>query len=483
MAESLNFLNTALEAFMLGTFPVRPFLLLGYAALVAITWLVWNRYGRGQFREKLIKRMRLAVICALALVYLCALCSQVYVFHSYGIAGKGYAIFFTGDEITSTRLAHDHFGKVVIATALAPWSKDIVPVADSGEALTPYLPKGVAWIMFALFTIATLGSLVLTPSVVRRANGPWRRVAIGALYIAISFIALAKSLDGGIVSDSAGIALGMYTVLLYAPKHFYKALMVSTAAYAAVLTLLYVGGYYWPQHFFFETLVRSALFAALLALLCYLAFARATKHMMFISSAATLVLFICIGIFVHRIGETNRDYLARPIESGKDWLAAYPSEAQPALPRIGSVGRLVLYNADEFAGAPTFYALDSYHLPYWYMPISQFPNTCFPATVLSGEEFSLVSRKPLVSTVFAGGIVTLDLTPAVAARSGWYAYQARITQNGCTPRYADVMQQAIHAAGSDQAIVYNLTLFTVPASDSRAQANGDKKEADTVPVF
>ena len=450
MPHLLTFLNSVTGAFMLGTYPIRSFLLLG-AALMLLAGVVVAR-SRMQLSARMRPALSFMAIGSLAVLFALTLAMEASVFRAHGIPQRDLAIFMTGEEITDSRLVHTHFGKVIIGASVGRMFPHTIHRSDTGAALLPYVPAPMVVLQGTLFLLALFALFGALASRVASVSGTRQKVALGLLAALSGFIVLEKSIDGGILSDGAGLALAACLGLLFAPlSYFPRALAWGAVGYGLVLGGLYLSGWYWTLTYFAHALAHTVIFFLAAVALWYAAYGAHRRTLALLSCLA----LGAIGSYAYFDGD-GRAYLRAPLSEGA-YLATYPFESAPDLPQVGQIGRLAVYDASPLSPATVGEAAHALRLPFWYRPFSQ-GGFC-------EERFVVLSPAPLTDISSASG-VALDavFAPAGTSPAGWYRYEARITHSPCLWRYLDVVRETLREAGSDTVIVYQLSTFPDGAS-------------------
>ncbi|MDB5190070.1 MAG: hypothetical protein JWN49_396 [Parcubacteria group bacterium] len=474
MASTLELLNSIINAFTLGTYPVRPFLLIGYAMFVFLTVWAYPHASRKlalpeRMRKHYERVVRIIALAALALLFIIPIVCELTVFHSFGIPQRDLAIFFTGGEITNTRIAHNHFGKTAIAEFLGNNDAGFIQSSDTGAALLPYVPVWVPPLELALFIIALFSSLYIAANAIAGMPNRRKKIWLGALFSLIGFLVLEKSLDGGFVSDGAASAYGAYIVLIYfSAKRFPRAFIYIVLGYVWVLCTLYFSGFYWPQLYLTYALVHTAIFVLAVYALHYGAFGNNKR----IKKILVLLVVIVIGIYASIDGQSDRAYLAKRIVPTATYLAVYDFEATPDVPLVGTIGALNIFETASFAGDTIGKITDEYTLPYWYRPLSTGDITCANPVYETEEKFFLLTRTPLHG-VPDQPLVHTSFLSAGSAPPGWYRYSAVISFNPCISRPNDVIRETIRLAGSTTTILYGLKTYSLEHPKGEYTDSGD----------
>ncbi|MDB4992297.1 MAG: hypothetical protein JWL75_542 [Parcubacteria group bacterium] len=465
MSYILELLNSIMNTVTLGTYPVRPFLLLGYGVLIILAATTFPYLHKRisistRVRAGLDQSLRILALASLTLLFLIPIVSEVAVFHSFGIPQSSLGIFFAGDEITSTRIAHNHFGKTAIAQFFGYGQSSIVQASDTGAALLPYMPAWLPPVEAVLFVIALLCSLYIAARFVATIFGRTNKAWAMALCTLIGFLMLEKSLDGGFVSDGAGIACVAYVILIFFHAHyFYKAVLYATLGYLWLISVLYVTGFYSPQSYILYTAIRSGVL--LLSIFALYRVAKGKRDQMLLLLAISAIASIAILSYTQ--GKWDRAYLQMPLTPGSSYLTAYTSELPPAFPlqKIGTVGNLSIYNPMDTPYKTVGAMVAAYSLPYWYRPLTSDVLQCSGKITARTARFTIYSSAPLQNVPAKPGVFAdAQFVPMSATPNGWYAYQAEVAYHPCISRYLNVIQETVHTAGSDRFIVFGLTIHS-----------------------
>jgi hypothetical protein len=457
MASILQILNSVMNTVTLGTYPVRPFLFLGYGLVLSSLLIILKHMKRDTPWKGVSLRtdqiIRIVSVASLGLLFLLPIITHVTIFNSFAIPQKDLAIFFTGNEITSTELAHNHFGKTMLSYVLPRNEASIVASSDTGSALLPYIPPTLPYGEMLLFLTALLTTLYVSLGICKERTKKRTLIAKVLLCTLISFLVLEKSIDGGLFSDGAGIAYALYAFLVFKkgriPQYAGPYIVIG---YVWILVTLYLTGFYWPRILFEYTLIHSAIFVVLVSALYYFAHGsnRTIQRILMTVSVAGIV------VVAYLQGYSDRTYLSTVLTQHSSYLAAYPSEARPELPILGEVGTLVIYDSTPLAGKTVGQIIDTYHLPYWYQPLTVNTKQCSNEARRNEERFFVLSRNPLHDTTLGNNLADILLSPSGTAPQGWYRYAGKATQQFCVPRSLDVVREMLRLSGANDFILYGL---------------------------
>lgn len=451
-------LNALTGTISLETSPVRPFLFLGFLALVFL--------AEKQPYVSLSKRSRmraLAVsIVSLTVLFLLPVFEQALVFAHFSIPERDLAVFFTGEEITNTRLAHSHFGKVPLAAYLTGSVRSVVSAIDTGAALAPYV-NPVATKVAALFFLLAFCGLLVAVAGREPLDGNARRPKIWLLlYAFTSFYVLEKSIDGGIVSDGAGLALVLLLLLprSYAFSKRRQHAVVGMFGYLSVLLILGAIGWYWPQSYLYLALLHTVTFAAVWFALASLAFAERRTEIRAACSLAAVLVACAAGYSLY----TSFSYFSTPLIQNRSMLALYPYESSQHLPESAKhLGALELYDPAELGYARVWDVTEALELPYWYYPVTAGERACDTSEPFPWNEyrFSILSKAELHS--FSPN-ESMPLAATVAqsgnqAPPGWHRYIMQVWYPRCVGRAMNALREAFVKAGGGNAIIYDISHY------------------------
>jgi len=451
----LQTFSSLTDAFTDGTYPVRPFLLAGYAALLYAAYALFRRAAwarRLAPGTRAYRAWAAAGLLSLALLFATGMAAQAMAAHAYGIPERAVAVFFTGDEITGTRVTHTHFQKLAIAAGLKLVPESFVEQADTGSALSAYVPAFVPWAMLGFFLIALCSALLLSVPHALQARGKKKRLALMALYGMTTFILLDKSLDGGFLSDSAPLAFAVYATLLLAPHRAFRTYLAYAAlAYAWLAAILFATGFFQSFSTLYVAAVRTAVFGTAAYALHGAAFGEGRADARRLAAGCALVLAIACIVWQ---GAQARRYLLQETNPGASWLAAYGTESVPALPSAGTLGRMRLYRVEAPSSVASL--IGAYKLPYWYYPVAVESASC-DALPEAQERFNVITPVPLRNAASQpASVARAVFSPDGVAPSGWYRYRATIYMNACLPRSTDVIREMVRLGGSDQAVAWGI---------------------------
>lgn len=446
---ALYYTNLVFSAFVEGTYPVRPFLFVCFLALIMLAARFVPRIGS--------KVLALVALLSVALLFAVNLATETVVFRAHGIPQASLAIFLDTDEITSTRLTHDHFGKAAVSGALSPLTAD----ADTGAALAQALPPWLIAFDALLLLIALLSSLCMAPQVIRDRHGG-NRMALAVLYALCAFMAIGKAIDGGLFSDAAFLAFAAYAALALAPERLHPRIMsYAVLAYAWCVAGLYLLGAYWDIAYLLDNLEKAGIFLLVAAALSSTAF-KGGKCATYVLGAAA-----CIAIVAYAAPSiaSLHQYLSAPLDSARAYAATYGD-----LPRgseLGSVGRLRIYRPE---GAGTVGdALVRDRLALTYRPIKVADAACATLPADQAVAFTALTLEPLSSTPLReAGLVEGHFTPLGKDPSGWYRSAVSLRLNPCMPLLFDIVRETVFTAQGQRtpAIIYGLG----PGSGSEVNA-------------
>ncbi|MES2014604.1 MAG: hypothetical protein V4437_02185 [Patescibacteria group bacterium] len=468
MSFVLDAFQSVFGVFADGTYGVRPFLFLLYVCVLMSFGFLFFRFKKVLRVKTLssVKILRIIAFGAVFLLFFLNLVCQIVVFDHHSIPQTALATFVDQSEITSTRLTHIHFGKAMLGAIVPRLSSKITAVADTGESLVAELPSWVIVLQWILFLLALTGSFFGYVSLSQSVSGRGRKILLLILYSLTAFIVLDKSVDGGLLSDGAFLALTAYFALLFLPQHlFFKAFLSGAIFYAWCTAGLYLLDMYWRVSYVLDILEKAGLFFLLTTALHLGAYGNRKK--LFI----ILLLAVAVGVGMKAEEKFSLEYSYRAvaIDPSHSYAALY-GEGESALSLIGTVGRLNIYSftADPESTVGEFSR--KYGVPPSYGPLSVNAEPCTSAESVRTVKFFTLVERPLTKSVFVvpnliGGV----FVPLGIDGRGWYRYATTLTLHECVPRTLDVARESLREVGATHGLIYGLTL-------------GIQKKTGTVPV-
>lgn len=453
MSVLLLILTSPLHVFMDGTSPVRLFLFLAYFVVLAIVLRLCPKKLSRMWQ----KVLQAVALVSVSLVFLSGLLLHVWVTAVHDIPQQSLSVFLADDEMTSSRLMHNHAGKAAVTVLTAPLAPYLVPVMDTGSALAHSFDSALSVCLAVLFLVALIASLVAAPAVIARGEQRHHWYVSFALYGLVAFIALEKSVDGGIFSDGALIALVAYgALLLLPPRLFMRTLFVGACAYVVIMTLLTAYGFAWGEGYALTNFGN----AAVLFLVCMaLGIARQGEASHRVVITFVFLALISLGAKAYFDTAGKIAYLTAPVVEDRSFVGAYPTESVPALTPIGSIGRLAIFAPDPEVGKSVAELIDTYQLPYWYQPISQYAGSCStPADTLRATFFVLAPEPVTEQEYGVSGLALLLLEPTGTTAAGWTQYTGTLIMHPCVPRRWDVLREMLRSANAPEAIVFGFSI-------------------------
>ncbi|MES2014232.1 MAG: hypothetical protein V4437_00255 [Patescibacteria group bacterium] len=453
------FLDALFDVFAQGTFPIRFFLFALYLAAMLVVVVVyrWCVSKGVTFSPHVDFGVRGIVILALVLLFVVNIFLQVLIFSEHSIPIRSLAYFVDSSEITSTRLTNSNFGKVVIGASLPlvfPHTKDI---ADTGAALVPYVPLPLIAGESILFLVALLGSLAVYVSCTRGLSyGRVHHVFFFFLYGLVAFLALEKSLDGGLLNDGAYLACMLYASLLFLPSwRFYIGMAVALFSNALLIVVLYVSGMYWNIPYLVDVVQKTLILFIFVGTL----YAGGQKLRPAFLTVLLLLSFFCIGVKAYEGSAGEYQYRASPVDAAESFIGLY-GVPRDSFELQGMIGRLGVYSLAGTSYKNKEELLERYAISPWYLPISQSTGACAIETSFRTLHFFTLTALPLAqSTLTVPHMLDGTFTLLGRDASGWYRYESVIHVASCVPRPIDVVREStLLGSENARAIFYDLDI-------------------------
>ncbi len=427
--------------FIEGTYPIRIVLFIGYiGALIIASRALVPRVSDGMVRGA-----RWAALIASAAVFAGSLVGFIAITERHAIPITATVWLMDADELTSSSLANNHVGKAVIGLVVPHLFPDTVRTADTGRGVVPHLPLGFVLLLAASFAVAVAASLIAIGSQPKK-----RRIAHLALYALLSFIVLAKSLDGGIMSDTALVALAGYGALLFAPSRLPAAASIAFGMQVAgVLLLSRVGGYETAAAGWLSIERAAVLLCTIVSLHAVL-----TGDRQRIAAASALAALVMAVVAASPAIESRLSYLHAPVEAGS---VAFRSQSAVSLTAEGRLGRLTFFALTGTEGSIGALS-QALHLPPWYSYFARKERNC----ALGMSSIVLVPERLEREEVVVPGVLSAAFFFMGNDRSGWYRYKLSLKHDHCLVPSPELLREAAYAAGAKDDVLMFTSRVVAP---------------------
>lgn len=419
MIDILVILSSITDTFTDGTSPVRPFLFLLFGIGVAVATVLPN-----------VKReleIRIVAAGIVTLLFVATFFLQLYVFFQAGIPQHALAIAITQEEITNTRLTHIHVGKVALASII-PFS--ITPQVDAGAAMSLLVPDSIG---VALGVLLIVGIILLLYALSRSVKHiRHRRFAYVLLVSIVGYTAIAKSIDGGILSDGAIIAYAALMALLLAPARLFTTyLSFGVVMFTVAISIAHLSGFYWGEGYAVAAVLKGGALLLVILALHHFVDKGVTKKNVLLSLAA---ISLVAGISLQAISE-RLSYLNIQVEEGATMVRH-------------SDGSIT--SGDAYIGMTTRDVIEQENLLYWYQPVMHRADGCQERDASYIGSFTLApGYVPKVDTV-RREYAELHIVP-MGDR-----YLVEINTHACLPERIKEIQALLREAGLSGAVIYGL---------------------------
>lgn len=429
MIDAVVILQGVTDTFLDGTSPVRVLVIAVFLVLVALAARVPKVPHE--------RRVRYAAAWALSLLFALSLAAQVVAFADADIPQHALATAFAGEEITNTRLTHTHIGKAGLALLMP--DDALVRAFDTGSAMRLLAAPGIA-LAIAVLAAAAFVLLVFSLSrTVRNETGTVRKASLLALVSVAGCIALAKSIDGGILSDGAIVAYAAtLSLLIGARKDFVAHVSWGMLACAAVIATLHLSGFYWGEGYALAAALKAGALLLLLLALHHASEQGGSPKTLMLSLGALAV----IGAISMQASVERLSYLDREIVAGS------------SLVRL-SDGRVV--SGDSYIGMRIRDVIRKENLLYWYQPV-----------VVRSEGCADGQPPYIGSFILAPGYVP-EVPEVVRERSAMRfiaeedRYRAEFSMHPCLPERIQEIRSLLEDADLSEAVIYGLEGRTLEA--------------------
>jgi hypothetical protein len=464
-----------IHVFTDGTNPIRIVLLVLYLlALFATVMFFYER--RIELKQKK-GILQFLAISSVSVLFLLGLAAHQWITARHDIPEHSLAVFLESDEITNTRLTHNHAGKTAIAALVAPFSSYLTPSADTGAGISSFFSPLFSSISALLFVVAIATSLALGPHVIRQVSGRGKRVAAFVLYGLVAFVVLEKTVDGGILNDGAVVAFAAYIALIMLPvRYFFRVLLLGVLVFTMIASILFLSGHYWGGEQYVVGPIANAFVLFLILSALHNACIQGWR------SKRTLVVLVialaALGSKAYADTAFKISYLSAPADPDTSYSATYLPEDNTHTRSIGSIGRLEVQTVESRNSMTIGEVIDASHLPYWYQPVSLYKGSCAePATRQAVTFVVHIPEAPEELSSVASNLAALTLTPIGTDAAGWSTYTGSLFMHPCVPRRWDVLREMLRTVGVERAIVHGFDLRYLPF-DSAGKGMGTSERGD-----
>lgn len=442
--STLIFLQSLMSPFADGTSPGRLIFLVLFSIIVFGVSVTVARM-RPELQKSLVARKRAFIVgmSAIGSIAGMTLAMQIAVFHFLQIPQFTNATFMTEDEITNTRLIHNHFGKVALGAFMPLAPESLERNGDTGSALVPVVPIWLA-LLTPLLVLVALGCFGVVHAATRDRSRAWSLV-----YLFLIFALIQNLLDGGVFAQNTLLAGALLSILVLVPTKMQLGYsVIAFALYALGAFAIWMGGLY-GETFTYERSVGAGFVLLLTFVVLSQRMARGSGVIL------ALLLVLAIALFAFYDSQSLRAYMNERVDPDISVLAAYPEEAEFAQ-SYEEVGRLRVYALQGEEGSTVEDIVWKARLPYWYYPVSVFSFETCRQGMERHATFTVLTKDVLSATPFNTERMFVRFEKEESSIPGWNMYTGLLVVNGCTPRIANVLHEAINEAGGTYSVLYAL---------------------------
>ncbi len=424
-------LHELLNVFASGRSPIRIYLFFGYV------FLLLSLIQRYVFVEKIEKffntKLSRITLYFLIITFVFNFFHFAYFAHSHNLPLNTYLIAGSGEEITSSRLVHNHMGKIVIAPLVALFS-DLVENADPGLGIYHFVSVYIALFYGVLVCICFVLVVLLFTSRVVEEKKP---ILYTVLYAILSFTLIKSLIDGGLFTETAFFALISFVFLIKKERNWYWFWLMVIGAFL-VQFIFYFFGFYTDLNEFNTHSFKSFVFITLIVSLLYYYLQKSLNRLsvlLFILSLIAVISVVLVGIL------NTFMYRAVSFGNGQAIVGLYSLPKKIKGTNEFNVGNLKFYRIESTGKVGD--VLDSENLLDNFNPVSVEWKTCFPKSQQQKISFVVDSKDQLLRDSFFDKMFVFKITKTTIP----FRYEAVAVIEPCVPRSLNVVDELLKQAG------------------------------------
>lgn len=427
-----------------GRSPVRIYLILVWFLVLFI--LPKKNRDLGVFKRNL-------PVLSLGVTFLIGAITQIWFTYSHDLSWKAYSILIHGNEMTSTGLSHNHFGKSIIGPIFS-FISNRFETFDPGIGIAAFTPF-VFELTLLISILVCVYSLIqfVRNSITSLSNEDTTLLRKICAFTIVSFMSLKVAVDGGFFATHGVLSLGLlYALTRNNSRQFWN---ISTSALMAqflLYALLYWSGLYIEEN--------TPLLFALQSLgsYCLVSWLVGPKHIKETDTARVprfginkIVLVGFIAILGISIANSLSILSYRGLPADQSIIASYNTNVPDSFKRKGSIGEINLY---VYTGEKTVGdIIESEHMLDNLYPVSVPWKTCLPLQPAQEISFDIQSTASLANVENKNVRIYLDLIKSQTSENTW---SGRLFVPACTPRIVSILTETLREAGATHAIISNI---------------------------
>ncbi len=432
----LDFLHALVNVFAPGRSNSKIYLL--SICLVCFGLFFIYRKNKPQQYEKAEKTFFLSLMAGLLL----GLVIFIFFFVQHHIPINDFVVIFNQQEISSTKLIHNHFLKGSIGLIMQNFSNGQFENMDAGLPFLNLIPNILIWLGLVLIMLS-LGSVIIMIKTEKKDRRKWQNILYILAFTILTFSLIKNVPDGGIFSAETLPLLFIALIFIsHKAKESKKRLAGSVFFLYLVTAVCLISFNFFPTIIDFIHYLKSGFTAAwTLGIMFYLSEKSTLKRIDYLLIILTL-LILSKPIIVEL--RELKDYTQK---SAKDGIVALYHPPHQNLEMIGKINQLNFYKIDlpisikDIANNEKL--LDSIY------PVAVPWLTCQPNSNLDIYNFTVQAERKnetFTSKFLIGEINQQNDT-----------YSVTIKIKPCLPRHLNIINEYLQTNFKEPIIIYNLT--------------------------
>jgi hypothetical protein len=371
-------------------------------------------------------------------------------FNNFSLPYRNYVVVVSGDELTSTRLIHNHVGKATVGYVSQFFYNKKNENIDYGNVYNNLINPG--WSIFLLILLVIL-LILFTHIYLDQVKNVTRKKIFTFFYSLVTFVIVKDIFDGGILSNGAIINLGFFYFLVSNSelKNKIRYFSLCIFLYLSIHSLLLWKGFYINFFEFKNHLIAASVF--LLFGLSFLLFIYKEK----ISRVIVLfIIFTSIAVIAQIMNKMNtiQDYKKMSIIKDQTYITSYNDIPNAKLLfKINTIGIYKIIDVREKTAGE--YLEKNKVLSSFFSVTTEWVN-CIPVSannILSGDLNSIekLSKNPVNNE----WINVYIYDEKFITDKNLYSYKIKAILHPCANRYLNLLEESIKLAGGKTFFLFN----------------------------
>ncbi len=392
-----------------------------------------------------------AVITATVTLYISGLAIFLFILFKIRANLFGDYIFFSGSELSSSTLTHNHVLKGIVGAIAQSLNQTQAENIDIGIPFLQFVHPVIYLCAGLLFLFTSLGFwLLATRQYSKHPTYPWLYII---LYTVSSFSVIKNVLDGGILNSEAIASGALVILLIYNIRHKAVQILFMAGVSSAVIGVILIALN--PYHdtntmvrYITQTLGLTTLYSTGLYWLVNPRVAR-LHWLLCVLSGLILIPLIGRDLSILHYEKTRLS----PQDTA--YVSSYKPITNPSYELATKVGQLSIYKFTSPNTTNFQQIITEHHLLSNLVPVLTTWQQCFPTGKPSKYTFELLSKQTLTQTdQYQSGIKISSVNTSVV--HDWLVYNISVTIPACYPRPLNIIHETLKQTGQDTFILTNM---------------------------